>query len=345
MARAVGGARLDLFHAIDHNLSPWLPVPTLVTVHDLILEVLRGPYLGPTAWLWMRSHRTAARRARKVIAVSESTRRDLERVWGIPGERIAVVHEGVEGRFRPPADLEEVHASLARLGIFRPYFLYVGGFDPRKNLHNLLLGFKRALRGGAGGLQLVLAGDAGGFEEYLHDEIIELGLEREVVLPGFVAAEDLPLLYGGALAFAFPSLYEGFGLPLLEAMACGTPVLAAANSSIPEVVGDAALLVDPLDPAAIGRGLADLAADGGSAEAPLRPRARARRRLLLGPRRRPGPGPLRGSPGGRGWGALTPPPSAGVSTPAGTPPPGRSSSWRSWGCWVSSWGWPPPACP
>lgn len=261
LARAMQGAGLSLFHAIDHNLAPWLPVPTLVTVHDLILEILRGPYLGPTAWLWMRSHRTAARRARRVIAVSESTRRDVERVWGIPPERITVIPEGVEKRFRPPADREATRTSLARLGIDRPYFLYVGGFDPRKNLHNLLLGFKRALRGGAQDLQLVLAGDTSGFHDYLQDEILELGLEGRAILPGYVAAEDLPLLYGGALAFTFLSLYEGFGLPLLEAMACGTPVLAAGNSSIPEVVGKAALLTDPLDPAAIAGCLLRLAAD------------------------------------------------------------------------------------
>jgi glycosyltransferase involved in cell wall biosynthesis len=261
LARAVRGTGLSLFHAIDHNLSPWLPVPTLVTVHDLILEVLRGPYLGPTAWLWMRSHRAAARRARRVIAVSESTRRDVERVWGIPGERIAVIPEGVEKRFGPPADREETRASLARLGIERPYFLYVGGFDPRKNLHNLLLGFKRALRGGAGDVQLVLAGDTSGFDDYLQDEILELGLEGRAILPGYVAAGDLPLLYGGALAFTFLSLYEGFGLPLLEAMACGTPVLAAGNSSVPEVVGEAALLTDPLDPSAIAGCLLRLASD------------------------------------------------------------------------------------
>ncbi len=260
LARAVGGAELSLFHAIDHNLSPWLPVPTLVTVHDLILEVLRGPYLGPTAWLWMRAHRTAARRARRVIAVSESTRRDVERVWSIPRERITVIHEGVELRFRPPG--EEGKAVSARLGIDGPYFLYVGGFDPRKNLHNLLAGFKRALRQ-EGGLRLVLAGDTSGFNEYLQDEIIELGLDGRVIMPGFVAAEDLPALYGNALAFTFLSLYEGFGLPLLEAMACGTPVLAAGNSSIPEVAGDAALLTDPLDPSAIGRDLLRLATDEG----------------------------------------------------------------------------------
>ncbi len=122
LARAVQGAGLSLFHAIDHNLSPWLPVPTLVTVHDLILEVLRGPYLGPTAWLWMRSHRTAARRARRVITVSESTRRDVERVWGIPPERIAVIPEGVEKRFGPPADREAVRTSLAAWGSNAPTF-------------------------------------------------------------------------------------------------------------------------------------------------------------------------------------------------------------------------------
>lgn len=266
MARAVEGAGVDLFHAIDHNMTPFLRVPSMVTVHDLILLVLRGPYLGPTAWSWMLAHRLAARRARLVLAVSESTRRDVERIWGIPRERIAVVHEGVTPAYRPPRSSEEVGSVLARYGIGAPYFLYLGGFDPRKNLRNMLAGFKRFLLGAGGGYRMVMCGDARGFEGYLDDTVEELGLAGSVVFTGFVPEEDLPPLYGGAAAFVCVSLYEGFGLPLLEAMACGTPVLASSTSSIPEVVGDTGLLVDPLEPAEIGAGLARLAGEAGLAE-------------------------------------------------------------------------------
>ena len=265
MAREVERASVDLFHGIDHNMTPFLRCPSIVTVHDLILLVLRGPYLGPTAWSWMLAHRFAARRARYVVAVSENTKRDVERIWGIAPERIAVVHEGVTPDYRPVDDEDAVKAARARYGIRGPYFLYLGGFDPRKNLHNMLSGFKRFLLAAGGGFQLVLCGDAVGFEGYLEDEVEELGLEGNVVFTGFVTEEDLPALYSGAAAFLNVSLYEGFGLPLLEAMACGTPVLASRTSSIPEVVGDAGLLVDPLEPGEIAAGMERLARDGGLA--------------------------------------------------------------------------------
>lgn len=261
MAREIDGAGLDLFHAIDHDMTPFLRTPSLVTVHDLILLVLRGPYLGPTAWRWMLAHERAARRARVVVAVSENTRRDVERIWKIPRERIAVVHEGVSPQYRPPEEQAAVMEKCARYRITRPYFLYLGGFDPRKNLHNMLLGFKRFLLSGGSEHGLVLCGDYRGFEGYLCDELEELGLRERVILTGFVPEEDLPYLYAGADAFLCLSLYEGFGLPLLEAMACGTPVLASRVSSIPEVVGEAGLLVDPLEPGEIAAGLRRLAAD------------------------------------------------------------------------------------
>jgi len=254
-AREIEKAGVDLFHGIDHNMVPFLHCPSLITVHDLILLVLRGPYLGPTAWLWMLAHRRAALRASVVIAVSENTARDVERIWGIPPGRIAVVPEGVTSDYVPVESEQMMAAVLERYGIERPYFLYLGGFDPRKNLHNMMLAFRRFTLASGGGLRLVMAGDYQGFEGYLGDELEELGLEGIVTLPGFVGEHDLPALYSGAAGFLCLSLYEGFGLPLLEAMACGTPVLASRVSSIPEVVGDASLLVDPLDPAEIARGM------------------------------------------------------------------------------------------
>jgi glycosyltransferase involved in cell wall biosynthesis len=195
-----------------------------------------------------------------VVAVSEATRDDLERVWKIPGEKIAVVHEGVAGSYRPVEDEALLEDVLGKYGITRPYFLYLGGFDPRKNIYNMLLGYKR-YRSTGGETAFILCGDTAGYEESLADTVDELGLGRSVLLPGFIADEDLPALYSGALALVFVSIYEGFGLPLLEAMACGAPVLASNVSSIPWVAGDAALLVDPLDPAAIAGGLELLASE------------------------------------------------------------------------------------
>ncbi len=278
-ARAVDAARVDLFHAIDHNMTPFLSSPSVVTVHDLIPLVLRGPYLGPTSRLWSAAHRRAARRARAVVAVSENTARDVERLWSIPAGRIQVIYEGVSGIFRPVNDREARETVLRKHGISSPYFLYCGGFDPRKNIRNMLLAFKRLLLARGTGHSLVMCGDTTGFDAYLREELEELGLQRNVKLTGFVAENDLPALYSGAAAFLCVSLYEGFGLPLLEAMACGCPVLAARAASIPEVVGDAGLLVDPLDPSAIMKGMERIACDREYAEE-LAARGLSRSRLF-----------------------------------------------------------------
>lgn len=258
-ARAINREKLDLFHGIDHNMTPFLKCPNILTVHDLIPLVLRGPYLGPKSMLWMRAHMAAARRADRVIAVSECTARDVARIWGIPPERITVVGEGVTSEFSPPEEGDNADL-LARYGITKPYFLYIGGFDPRKNIGNMLTGFRRYIAEGCAET-FVLCGDTSGFEEYLSDELEELWLGERVLLPGFIDDADLPALYNGARALIFLSIYEGFGLPLLEAMACGAPVLASNAASIPEVTGGAAVLVDPLNPDEIAGGFAKLAHD------------------------------------------------------------------------------------
>jgi glycosyltransferase involved in cell wall biosynthesis len=258
-ARTIQDAGVDLFHAIDHNMTPFLACPFMLTVHDLIPLIMRGPYLGPRAWLWMQVHRRAALKASMVVAVSDNTRVDIQRLWDIPGHRIEVIPEGVSDSYQPVEDARVLKDVAARYGIDGPYLLYLGGFDPRKNIHTTLLSFKRFSLEAGGRFRLVLCGDSSGFEGYLQDEIEELGLQGEVILTGFVPDRELPILCSGAALLVFLSLYEGFGLPLLEAMACGTPVLASNTSSIPEVVGDAGLLVDPLDLHGIVTGMQELA--------------------------------------------------------------------------------------
>jgi glycosyltransferase involved in cell wall biosynthesis len=259
MARTVSRSGVDLFHAIDHNMTPFLKCPYIVTVHDLIPLVLRGPYLGPRSFLWLEFHKMAARRARAVVAVSRNSASDVERLWRIEPERIRVIPEGVSDIYHPVDDGAEIEKAMARFGIKRPYFLYLGGFDPRKNIGNMLLAFKRFLLNGSCDYSLALCGDTAGFEDHLRDGIQELGLEDKVVLTGFVEEEALPPLYSGSEAFLCVSLYEGFGLPLLEAMACAAPVIASDTSSMPEVVGEAGVLVDPADPDDILRGMEKVA--------------------------------------------------------------------------------------
>lgn len=263
-ARDVKRSGVDLFHGIDHNMTPLLSCRSVVTVHDLIPLVLRGAYLGPRSRAWLCAHRIACARSDIVIAVSESTRDDLRRLWNMPPERIAVVDEGVSPGYRPAGE-EAVRAVARKHGIERPYFLYLGGFDPRKNIFNMLLGYKRYRLGG-GTCAMVICGETTGYEGEMEDTLAELGLSDEVLLPGFVDDGDLPTLYSGARALVFVSLYEGFGLPVLEAMACGAPVIGANTTSIPSVAGDSAILVDPLDPGAIAGAMARLESEPGTRE-------------------------------------------------------------------------------
>jgi glycosyltransferase involved in cell wall biosynthesis len=287
---------------------------TVVTIHDL--GYLRFPEAHTSAQrLYLRlSTLWSARAASRLIAISAATRDDLVRFTGVRPEKIAVIHHGLSPRFRP-ASGAAIMAALRRYGITasaheptasaqhadtpaqhagasghagagdpvgRPYVLYVGTIQPRKNLVRLIEAFTQTLQMtdpnlqcAICNLQFVIAGKRGWLTESIEQRVAELGLAERVRFIGYVVDEDLPALLSGALAFVLPSLYEGFGMPVLEAMACGTPVLASNTSALPEVAGDAALLVDPTDTAVIAAGLARLAADAGL-RAELRARGLAR---------------------------------------------------------------------
>jgi glycosyltransferase involved in cell wall biosynthesis len=196
-----------------------------------------------------------------VIAPSEATARDLTAAYGTPPGRIVVIPHGYHPRFRP-LDSAVVDAGLARLGITRPFLLFVGTLQPRKNLARVLAAFERLAAGGWPG-QLVLVGQRGWLSDPLFAAIAQPDspAHGRIHLTGYLADDDVPIVYNGAEGLVFPSLYEGFGLPALEAMACGTPVLTSNTTSLPEVVGDAALQVDPLDTSAITDGMARLVGD------------------------------------------------------------------------------------
>jgi glycosyltransferase involved in cell wall biosynthesis len=257
---------------------------TVVTVHDL--GYLHVPDAHTRAQrLYLRlSTAWSARVAWRVIAISAATRDDLARFAGVPIEKVAVVHHGVAPRFRPVERPETVAAVLRRYGVVAdlqnrrtaeppnrgagmegipPYFLYVGTVQPRKNLVRLIEAYASLvhLQRPSPIPQLAIAGKRGWLTEAIERRTSELGVADQVRFTGYVADDDLPALLSGALAFVFPSLYEGFGMPVLEAMACGTPVLTSTTSALPEVAGDAALLVDPDSTAAIAAGLAQLTGD------------------------------------------------------------------------------------
>jgi len=241
----------DLVHA-PAFVSPLLSAcPAVVTIHDL--SFIRFPKLfRPANRLYLKTFvRLSTRRARLMIAVSRHTAAEVTRLLGVPRERIEVVYHGVDPAFRPlPA--EKVAAFRRRRGLPERFTLFVGTLEPRKNLTRLVDAFARIRDGRT---KLVLAGGKGWLYEDLLARVEEEELSGEIIFPGYVATEELPLWYNAATALAYPSLYEGFGMPVLEAQACGTPVLSSNVSSLPEAAGDAALMIDPYDVEALAGGL------------------------------------------------------------------------------------------
>ena len=240
--------RVSLFHATDFTLPPTLPgTRTLLTVHDLsfvrVPETASPPLKAYLDAVVPRS----VRRADHVLADSEATRDDLIALYDTPADKITVLWSGVDARFAPgtsPAALQAVRDRY-KLPTGR-FLLSVGTVQPRKNYTRLIEALAR-LRREVHDLSLVIVGGKGWLEDPIYSALDQFGLREAVVFTGFADDADLPALYTLARAVALPSLYEGFGLPVLEAMACGTPVVTSNLSSLPEVAGDAALLVNPLD--------------------------------------------------------------------------------------------------
>lgn len=256
----------DVLFVPAHVLPLVHPTPSVVTIHDL--GYLRYPLAHPwkDRWYLDLTTRFMARAASHLIVPSQATKGDLVECYRLPPEKVTVVYPGYGAQFRPVEDGERIEVVKERYAIRGDYFLHVGTLQPRKNLARLLEAFS-LFRGRVGGrMTLALAGVKGWLTEGFFRRLEELGLGESVRLLGYVPQEALPALYGGAKALVFPSLYEGFGLPLLEAMACGLPALASSASSLPEVAGGAALLVDPLDTEAIAEGMRRIVEDEGLRE-------------------------------------------------------------------------------
>lgn len=256
----------DLLFVPSHVLPLIHPRCSVATVHDLGFHYYPEAHtLFQNVYLrWSTRHN--ARASTLVLADSLATRRDLNHYYGLPADKVLVVYPGRDETLAPVTDPTTLAAVRVRYNLQQPYLLYVGTLHPRKNLVRLVQAFAQLLGQPAAGSAdpvLVLAGQRGWLYREISDEVRRLGLQGRVRLTGYVPDEDLPALLSGALAFAFPSLYEGFGLPVVEAMACGTPVVCSQSSSLPEAAGDAALLVDPLDPEAISAALARIVGDEG----------------------------------------------------------------------------------
>ncbi len=180
-----------------------------------------------------------------IIAISENTKMDIMKHLRIPEEKIRTIYCGVGGEFRKIEDAAVLKSRLRGFGIDYPYILYLGSLEPRKNVERLIEAFIQLKKGKQINEKLVLSGIKGWSYQSIVDKVASSGIEKEIIFIGFVSNEVLPFLYNGASAFVYPSLYEGFGLPVLEAMACGVPVVTSNVSSLPEVAGDAAILINP----------------------------------------------------------------------------------------------------
>ncbi len=257
----VRALRLDLLHSPYYIKPYWLPCPSVLTLYDIISHT--HPHSLPSArarLLFEITTRLALRSAHLILTLSHDAAKALHHHYNVPPDKIVVTPGAADARFSP-ASAEAIAAVRARYDLPPAYVLYLGINKPHKNLVRLVEAWSKVSHEERGGVTLVLAGREDARYSDHRRRAAELGLGNRVRFLGDVAEADLPALYSGALAFVFPSLAEGFGLPVLEAMACGTPVVCSNLSSLPEVVGDAALLVNPYDVVALAAAICRLLAD------------------------------------------------------------------------------------
>jgi glycosyltransferase involved in cell wall biosynthesis len=259
LPRILKRVRPDLVHYTNYLAPLAGDVPYVVSIHDMSLSLLPACHTLKKRLLTSSLVPLVARGARLILVPSESTRRDVIRLLRVDPGRVRLIPYAAAPLFRPSAEGPERLASA--YGVRPPYFLYVGTLEPRKNLVRALRAFARLASSRLREHSFVVVGQRGWKYADVLAEAGRADLRGRVVLPGYVPEEDLPVFYTHASAFVYPSLYEGFGLPVMEAMACGTPVLTSHTSSLAEIGEGAALLVDPLDEQAIGDGLEALAQD------------------------------------------------------------------------------------
>ena len=249
----------NLYHATEHLLMPLRNIPTVMTVHDLIFELYPEHHKKLNRWYLRAAMPLYVKRAGHIIAVSETTKQDLIRLYGTPADKITVVYEAAAPHFKPRS-ADKIAAARARFNLSERYLVTVGTIEPRKNLARLVEALA-ILRRDDPELRLVVVGPKGWLVESFFEAVERFGQYEAVIRPGFVPDDDLPALIGGAVGAVIPSLYEGFGLPVLEAMACGVPVACSNNSSVGEIAVDAALTFDPENVKAIVDALRRLTVD------------------------------------------------------------------------------------
>ncbi|MCB1057776.1 MAG: glycosyltransferase family 4 protein [Acidobacteria bacterium] len=253
---------LDLYHSTHYVLPAVNPCKIVVTIHDII-HLLYPEYL-PSRFAFFYAQQMIRRsltRGDRIVAVSQNTKTDLMEYFGVGGRKIQVIYNGVDDAFRERLPAEDLERTLKNLGLPRSYLLFVGNPKPHKNLDNVLKAYAKALRLNDFEAPLVFVGDRGGREFKIRQRAEQLGIANRLLLLGHVAQEALPAVYQGATLFLYPTLYEGFGLPVVEAMASGVPVITSDNSALKEVAEGYAHLVNPLDVDAMAEAIAHCMGD------------------------------------------------------------------------------------
>jgi len=243
--KLLGG--IDILHSTAYTMPPVSKTKVVVTIHDLSCFVYPQYHTEANYQFVTRNVHQAARRASFIIADSENTKREIMRFLHVPEEKIEVIYLAAEEGFDEKRSAESIAQIRNKYRIEKPYFFAVGSIEPRKNLASALIAFKALVEIRKIDYQFVIAGGKGWENESFYQLLKKLKIDDYLVFAGYIPEEDLPALYQGAEVFVYPSFYEGFGLPVLEAMSSGTPVVTSNTSSLPEVAGDAALLVNPAE--------------------------------------------------------------------------------------------------
>lgn len=240
------GNKADITHFMNYHVPPGVKGKVVTMVYDTVYKAFPETMNARTRFMLNLSMKRSCKRADIIVTISRFSKSEIIKYLGVSPDKIVVMPCGVDFElFRPGYDEEDIRAAKNKYGLKGGYLLYLGTLEPRKNIDRLVDAYALVRQRIDNPPKLVIAGRKGWQYDSVFKKVRELGLADDVIFTGYVDAPDSPLLMNGAIAFVFPSIYEGFGLPPLEAMACGTPVIASNAASLPEVVGDAALMVDP----------------------------------------------------------------------------------------------------
>ncbi len=257
----------DIFLSLSPSLPPCCPHPAVCMIYDLTPLSLHDAHRWDFKARFKLQVEDAVRRSDRLITISQATKNEIVSYFGVTPEKISIVYPGFDSNlFKPEPDSEKIRLTLHKYGIQSPYLLYNGTLEPKKNIVRLVEAFCRLKKGRRIDHKLVIAGKRAWKDSEIFDKIRSSGCEPDIIFTGYVPQGELPALMNGADVFVFPSLHEGFGMPPLESMACGTPVVASNTSSLPEVMGDAGVTVDPYNVEAMAEAIYRVISDTGLRE-------------------------------------------------------------------------------